>query len=61
MTFRPTPDVLRDAVRWMLFVDALEPKIAARTRKALGSMTTPDAEWGTMSEASNGATLARAS
>ena len=44
-TFRPAGDVLRDAVRWVLFMDALKPKVAARARAAMGAAAAPDPDW----------------
>lgn len=38
-------EVLRDAFRWLLFVDALKPKAAAKVRAALGDRAAPDADW----------------
>jgi dihydroflavonol-4-reductase len=43
--FRPAADVLRDAFRWLLFVDALKPKVAERLRSALGASAAPDPDW----------------
>jgi len=44
-TFRPADEVLRDAFRWLLFIDALKPKAAAKVRAALGDRAAPDADW----------------
>jgi dihydroflavonol-4-reductase len=44
-TFRPARDVLRDTFRWLLFVDALKPKVAAKVRAALGEGAAPDPSW----------------
>lgn len=44
-TFRGAEDVLRDAFRWLVFANALKPKIAARVAKALGAQVAPDASW----------------
>ena len=44
-TFRAPKLVLRDAVRWLLFVDALKPGVAARVRKAVGADAAPDPSW----------------
>ncbi len=44
-TFRPADDVLRDAFRWLLFIDALEPRVAAKLRATLGDRSAPDADW----------------
>lgn len=44
-TFRPARDVLRDAVRWLLYVNALKPRVAARVRAALGANAAPDPDW----------------
>lgn len=43
--FRPAKDVLRDAVRWLLYVDALKPKVAAKVRQAMGAGAAPDPSW----------------
>lgn len=45
MAYRPAKDVLLDAVRWLLFVDALKPKVAAKVRAALGERAAPDPDW----------------
>ncbi|GMV41046.1 MAG: dihydroflavonol 4-reductase [Myxococcales bacterium] len=45
VTMRPAADVLRDTFRWLLFVDALKPKVAARVRHALGAAAAPDPDW----------------
>jgi dihydroflavonol-4-reductase len=44
-TFRPAEDVLRDAFRWLLFIDALKPGVAAKVRATLGDRAAPDADW----------------
>ncbi|MBS1153914.1 MAG: NAD-dependent dehydratase [Myxococcaceae bacterium] len=44
-TFRPAKDVLRDAVRWLLYFDGLKPKVAAKVRAALGAAAAPDPDW----------------
>jgi dihydroflavonol-4-reductase len=44
-TFRPPRDVMRDAFRWLLFVGALKPKVAAKVRERLGPHAAPDASW----------------
>lgn len=44
-TFRGPDEVLRDAFRWMLFVDALKPAVATKVRKALGARAAPDPDW----------------
>jgi dihydroflavonol-4-reductase len=44
-TFRGADDVIRDTVRWLLFVDAVKPKVAARARAVLGDVAAPDADW----------------
>lgn len=44
-TFRPADDVLRDAFRWLLFIDALKPKVAAKVRASMGDRAAPDADW----------------
>lgn len=43
--FRPADDVLRDAFRWLLFMDALKPKVAAKVRAAMGERAAPEADW----------------
>ena len=45
VSFRPAAEVLRDAFRWLLFVDALKPAVAAKVRAALGDRAAPDADW----------------
>lgn len=45
MTYRPARDVVRDTLRWLLFVDALAPKVAAKVRAKLGDAAAPDADW----------------
>ncbi len=42
---RPPSETLTDAFRWLLFIDALKPKVAKRVRKALGESATPDLDW----------------
>lgn len=44
-TFRRPEEVLRDSIRWLLFVDALKPRVAAKVRRALGAAAEPDADW----------------
>ncbi len=44
-TFRPAKDVLRDAVRWLSYLDALKPKVGVKVRRALGPAVAPDAGW----------------
>jgi len=44
-TFRPPEETLRDAIRWLLFVGAVKPKVAARVRKAMGPGAEPDTDW----------------
>jgi len=44
-TFRSAPEVVRDAVRWLLFVEALKPKTAAKLRAKLGADAAPDSDW----------------
>ena len=43
--FRPAADVLRDAFRWLLFVDALKPRVAEKVRATLGDRAAPDPDW----------------
>jgi dihydroflavonol-4-reductase len=43
--FRSAEDVLRDSIRWLLFVGALKPGVAAKVRRAMGSAADPDADW----------------
>jgi dihydroflavonol-4-reductase len=52
-TFRPAREVLVDTFRWLLFVGALKPSIAAKVRAALGDRAAPDPSWkpGSSSEA----------
>lgn len=45
MTYRPAKKVLRDTVRWLLFMDALPPKVAATVRATLGTDAAPDLDW----------------
>ncbi|MFO0759629.1 MAG: NAD-dependent epimerase/dehydratase family protein [Byssovorax sp.] len=45
MSYRPALEVLTDAYRWLLFLDALTPKVAARVRAALGDRAAPDPGW----------------
>jgi dihydroflavonol-4-reductase len=45
VTFRPSEEVLRDAFRWLLFMDALKPKVAAKVRATLGERAAPEPEW----------------
>ena len=45
MTYRPATEVLTDAWRWLLHVNALKPKVAAKVRAALGAAAEPDADW----------------
>lgn len=42
MSYRPAAEVLTDAYRWLLFLDALAPKVAARVRETLGDRALPD-------------------
>ncbi len=44
-TFRSGDVVLRDAIRWLLFVGALEPKVDAKIRRVMGSAAEPDRDW----------------
>ena len=45
MTYRAAHDVLRDAIRWLLFIDALPPKVAKKVRAKMGPTADPDADW----------------
>ena len=45
MTYRPAADVLKDTWRWLLHVNALKPKVAAKVKAALGPAASPDADW----------------
>lgn len=45
MSYRPPRDVLVDAIRWLLHVNALAPKVAQRVRGALGSAHAADPSW----------------
>jgi dihydroflavonol-4-reductase len=45
VTYRGARDVLVDACRWLLHVNALKPKVAAKVRAALGDQAKPDADW----------------
>ena len=44
-TFRAAEDVMRDAVRWVVFMDALKPKVDRKVRAHLGSAVAPDPGW----------------
>ncbi len=45
MSYRGARDVLVDACRWLLYVSALKPKVAAKVRARLGDRAAPDADW----------------
>ena len=45
MSYRSARDVLADACRWLLHVNALEPKVAAKVRAKLGDRAAPDPDW----------------
>ncbi|HEX6837107.1 MAG TPA: hypothetical protein VF334_11070, partial [Polyangia bacterium] len=45
MSYRGARDVLVDACRWLLHVNALKPKVAAKVRARLGDQAAPDADW----------------
>lgn len=45
MEYRDPKTVLRDTARWLLHVDALKPKVAAKVRAALGAAAAPDPDW----------------
>lgn len=45
VSFRGAEEVLRDAFRWLLFIDALKPGVAATVRNTLGARAAPDADW----------------
>ena len=44
-TFRPAEDTLRDAIRWLLFIGALRPKIANKVRRAMGTAAREEDDW----------------
>ncbi|HTQ43736.1 MAG TPA: NAD-dependent epimerase/dehydratase family protein, partial [Polyangiaceae bacterium] len=44
-TFRPAEDVLRDSIRWLLFIGALKPRVAAKVKRVMGAAAEPDADW----------------
>ena len=43
--YRGGAEVLTDAFRWLLFADALKPKVAAKVRAKLGGGAAPDPSW----------------
>jgi dihydroflavonol-4-reductase len=43
--FRPAREVFTDALRWLLHVEALRPRVAERVRAALGPRGAPDPDW----------------
>jgi dihydroflavonol-4-reductase len=43
--FRPAEEVLRDCIRWLLFVGALKEKVATKVRRTMGAAAEPDADW----------------
>ncbi len=45
MSYRAAREVLTDAVRWLLHVKALKPRIAERVRTTLGERAAPDPSW----------------
>jgi dihydroflavonol-4-reductase len=45
MSYRPARDVLVASWRWLLHVNALKPKVAAKVRAALGASAAPDPDW----------------
>lgn len=45
MTYRGAKEVLTDALRWLLFMEALKPKVAAKVRATLGASAAPDPDW----------------
>jgi dihydroflavonol-4-reductase len=45
MSYRPAKDVLTDSWRWLLHVNALKPKVAAKVKAKLGAAAAPDADW----------------
>ena len=45
MSYRGAREVLVDACRWLLHVNALAPKTAAKVRNQLGARAAPDADW----------------
>lgn len=44
-TFRSAEDTLRDAYRWLVFIEAVPPKVAAKIRAAMGAASAPDPGW----------------
>jgi dihydroflavonol-4-reductase len=44
-TFRPARDVLHDTFRWLIYVGALKPRVAAKVRATLGARAAPDPSW----------------
>ncbi len=45
MSYRPAREVLSDTFRWLLFRNALAPKVDKRVRAALGDAASPDPSW----------------
>ena len=45
MTYRTGKDTLTDAFRWLLFVNALKPRVAAKVRAKLGAAAAPERDW----------------
>lgn len=45
LTYRPAREVLTDAWQWLLHVNALKPKVAAKVRATLGAAAAPDPQW----------------
>ena len=45
MSYRGGKEVLTDTFRWLLFMDALAPKVAAKLRAKLGERAAPDPDW----------------
>ena len=44
-TYRGGDEVIRDALRWVLFMGALKPKVDAKVRRAMGAAAEPDPDW----------------
>lgn len=45
MSYRPAREVLTDAVRWLLAMNALKPGVAKKVRAKLGAAAEPDPAW----------------
>ena len=44
-TYRGGEEVIRDSLRWVLFMGALKPKVDAKVRRAMGAAAQPDPDW----------------